>query len=510
MNNVNPFEQGVSAINAGQLEQGIGYFRQAVVLNPRDAETVASLGQALLWAGFRKEGLENMEVAGKLLLNSAKKSRKINDVVALAEQLQTCSEFRQSLRLVQQAIRINNTDARAFQLMAQAHLRLNCRKQALVAAKLAAKLSPTDAALNLLIAEINSKCGETGKAQKQLETLLSQHTHLSPELASRVHREFAVILDKQGEYAKVFQHLHRAAEISLGLPDIAQQDSTLVPHLLENYQSGFNQTLFNHRKLNHPANIQQTPVFLIGFLRSGTTLVQEVLAAHSEVMVADENDFIAALRIELERISEIKGVVSEQLANCSPQDIQHLRNFYWEKVEACYGSTFSDRLFVDKTTLNLIDLGLIVFVFPEAKIIFIQRDPRDVCLSCYMQTMAASAVTVHFSSWQQTLDLYVAMMEWWQHIHQYVEHNCLQLRYEHVVTSFVPVFKDVFSFLGLSWQDKVVDFHRSAADRFVASPSYHQVSRPLYQSSVSRWKHYSSEFEQAPEGFHRLISKLGY
>ncbi len=506
----NPFEQGLAAVNAGLLEQGIGHFRQAFVLHPRDAEIAASLGQALIWAGYRMEGLEKMGMAAQLLIKSAKKTRQINDVIALTEQLQTCSDFRQSLQLIQQAVRIKNTDARAFQLLAQAHLRLNNRSQAQVAANQAVKLAPTDATLTLLWAEINAKCGEHTKAAKQLQALLKNESILSPELASRAHREYAGILDKQGAYGEVFHHLHRSGSISQQLPDVAQQDEHFVPHLLENYQAQFNQALFDHGRQFTGMDQLAAPVFIIGFLRSGTTLVQEVLAAHSDVFVADENDFIAAMRVELNRISEIKSCVPEQLANSDQQTIQHLRQFYWQKVEACYGTTYKNQLFVDKTTLNLIDLGLIAFVFPEAKVLFVQRDPRDVCLSCFMQTMQPSSVTVHFCDWQKTQDVYVAMMRWWQHIHPFINNNCLQVRYEEAVLSFESIFKHVFSFLGLPWQNKVVDFHQSAVSRCVASPSYHQVSRPLYQSSVGRWQPYASEFSGASFHFHQIIQQLGY
>lgn len=285
------------------------------------------------------------------------------------------------------------------------------------------------------------------KARERLERLLQ--TELIAEHIFRAEKELANILDKMGEYGEVFAHLHRSAEVVNDIPEIQKQGAELVPAMLRSNQSDFTGELL-HRwddvKFDDAA-----PVFVIGFMRSGTTLAQEVLDAHPDVFVADESRLVFALNNELGRMTKKSGSCAEQLAALDLEDIKHLRQFYWDRARTQFGDEARQKYFVDKTTMATIDLSLINGVFPDAKVIFVIRDPRDVCLSCFMQVMEPTPSTVQLLSWQKTVDFYSQTMDWWLYIKQHMTLDFHAFHYEDAVENFEPALQKVFNFLKLSW-----------------------------------------------------------
>jgi hypothetical protein len=155
-------------------------------------------------------------------------------------------------------------------------------------------------------------------------------------------------------------------------------------------------------------------------------------------------------------------------------------------------------------------LGLINCIFPDAKVVFVMRDPRDVCLSCLLQTMTPTPSTVHLLTWTGTAAFYRQVMEWWMAIKERLALKFIEIRYEDAVTQFESTFRGVFDFLELTWDPAVADFHQQAAGKFIASPSFGQVAQPLYSSSVGRWRHYHAEFAPIESEIGPLVTAFGY
>jgi len=505
----NHFQRGIAAVNAGDLEQGVRCFELAVKQQAGEAEPLAYLGQTLFWLDRRQQGLAYLRQAGQCLLKRAKKTKDLAEINALAAQLQDCHDYDGSIHLLQQAAALRKPDALSLQLLARAYERTNRIPVALSAARLALSLAPNQPALRLLLAGLEAKHGDWPAARQRLHQLLADEQALPGEIVYRAHKELALVLDKQGEYAAAFARLQTAAAVGRQLPEWQAFDKRQIPQMLTSYRASLQQQASPAYSAAGSAP-GPAPVFIVGFLRSGTTLVQEVVAAHSGVFVADETELAAALHLELNRIAGPHGTVFDQLERIGADGIRQLRRFYWHKAEQRYGAVVKQKLFVDKTTLNTLELGLLDAVFPDAKLIFVQRDPRDVCLSCFMQTLQASAVSVHLLDWRDTQRLYVEVMRWWLFVKPRLRMACCELRYEAAVTEFAATFQALFVFLGLTWQQEVTEFHRQTAKRVIASPSYHQVSQPLYRSALGRWQHYPEAFAACDEDFSALIAELGY
>lgn len=320
------------------------------------------------------------------------------------------------------------------------------------------------------------------------------------------------MLDKCGKFEQVFEHLKKAEELSLNVSAIKKQDRHLVPAMIKDNRQGFNALLLQKGlKLSlTTVKEQAAPVFLIGFFRSGTTLTQQVLGSHSRVFVADEPDLITQTNNELKRISGNALSQPKQLESLDPDGAEHLRNFYWSRAKGKYGSEIEDKLFIDKTTMNTVDIGLINFIFPESKVIFMIRDPRDICLSCYLQVMTPNPSTIHLINWHALAEFYALIMEWWSNIKEILTVDIVEIKYEDIVSEFETTFRGVLDFLSLQWEPSIKNFSHRAEKKAVISPSYHQVSKPLYRSSIGRWQSYESEFTCIFKYLQPFLHKYNY
>jgi Tfp pilus assembly protein PilF len=506
MNNF--LQLGQAAINSRNMAEAVNWFEKAVQETPLDPQALACLGQALCWENHQKQGLSYLHKAGKQLIKKARKSKDTRQLLMMAEQLQFWNDYPNSLELVKQAVQINKKDIHGFQILAHTYSRLNKNELALSASKQAIKKAPKNAILNIQQATLEARTGQYETAMKRLQSVLENPA--SDEEQFRAHKELAVILDKTGQYNQVFSHLNQSAELSVLLPEVKKQNKAFVPDMLKAYTSSFDRKLLHRRTAIEFKQSQPAPVFLIGFLRSGTTLTQEVLDTHPEVFISDETDLVAVMREELNKISHGKGNAPEQLRNADLNTLEHLRNFYWDRAKNRYGQEMSGKLFIDKTTMNTFDIGLINCVFPEAKVIFVARDPRDICLSCFMQIMVPTTTTVHLFDWKKTVNLYCQTMDWWLYIRDQISLDTIEFRYEDSISDFEATFRKIFSFLNLQWVSAANDFHKHAAKKFIASPSFNQVSQPLYSSSVARWKQYETEFETVIAKLQPYIDAFGY
>ncbi len=503
-----PMQRGQAAVQARNFEEAVRCFAEAVAQDGRNPQAVAALGQSLCWLGRREEGVAQLRQSGQLLAKKARKTRDVSLTLNLADQLQYWTDYAGARDLARTAVQINPAEVRGYQLLAVSCLRLNLRTQALAAGRQAARLAPDSATLQILLATLEAAEKLHEPARSRLEKVLQGR--LSPEEAFRAHKELANILDKLGEYDQVFAHLHAAAELSAQLPEVRRQDTGLVPRMIESHRNGFDPELLRRWSAADLAGDVEAPSFVLGFMRSGTTLTQEVLAAHPRVLVADESSLLSSLGDELRRMNPCSGSLADQLRALDREGIRHLRAHYWKLARGLFGEKLSDRHLVDKTTMNTIDLGLLNCVFPDAKLVFVMRDPRDVCLSCFMQTMIPTPSTVHLYTWQGTADFYALMLDWWLLMRERLSVPYLELRYEDAVTDFESSFRRVFEFLQLPWDPAVAEFHMQAARKYVNSPSFSQVAQPLYSSSVGRWRRYAHAFEAIGARLRPYVDAFGY
>lgn len=504
----NSLQRGYAAIQSRNFADAVHWFEKALAETPEDAQAMSWLGQTLCSLGRRAEGARHLRRSGQHLLAGARLSGDASRVLEVVQQLQQWGDFPGALELLNQAVPINDSGFRGFQLLAVTLAQLNRKTEALDAGRQALARAPENTMMQILVASLEADAGLNEDARRHLETVLGGQPDARE--AFRAHKELARVLDSLKAYEQVFPHLEAAAQLSASLPEYSQQNLALLPGLIQANQAGFDRELMGRWSGHAFPQDQPTPIFLVGFFRSGTTLTQEVLGAHPDIFVADETDFVWAMQRELQQMDGSADSIPDKLRKLDLAGVLRLREFYWNRVKGRFGDSIGQRRLVDKFTLNTIDVGLINCIFPDAKVVFVMRDPRDVCVSCFMQLMVPTPATAHLLSWQGTADFYARVMDWWMHIRQRMTLDFIEFRYEDAVARFEPTYRQVFDFLGLAWDPGVANFHERAQKKHIASPSRNQVAQPLYSSSVARWRHYEAAFAPVAEKLDPFIRAFDY
>lgn len=504
----NFLQRGYAAIQARNFADAVHWFEKALEETPDDSQAMSWLGQTLCSLGRRAEGSRYLRQSGGYLLAGARLTGDINRVLEVAQQLQQWGDFPGALEVLSQAVLVNGVEFRGFQLLAVTLAQLNKKTEALDAGRQALARAPDNTMMQILVASLEADAGLNDDARHHLEVIFSGKPNARE--AFRAHKELARVLDTLKAYEQVFPHLQAAAQLSASLPEYSQQNLALLPDLIQANKGGFDRELMGRWSGHAFPKNQPAPIFLIGFFRSGTTLTQEVLGAHPDVFVADETDFVWAMQRELQQMDGSADSIPDKLRKLDWPGVLHLREFYWNRVKGRFGDSIGQRRLVDKFTLNTIDVGLINYIFPDAKVVFVMRDPRDVCVSCFMQLMVPTPATAHLLNWQGTANFYAQVMNWWIHIRQQMTLDFIEFRYEDAVAQFEPTYRRVFDFLGLIWDPEVVNFHEHAQKKYIASPSRNQVAQPLYSSSVARWRRYEAAFAPVAEELDPFIRVFDY
>ncbi|HLO62746.1 MAG TPA: sulfotransferase [Azonexus sp.] len=504
---INYMQMGMLAMRNRDFAAAGRWFEQAMAHSPEDPDARAWLGQALCNRGLRQQGIAHLQHAGGMLLQSARKDGKTGRLVEVAKQLLHWGEIAAATELLSE-LADDFGNFQTFQLLAAGYAQLNRVQDALIAAQRALEADPGNVMMKVFLGSLEADAGQFPAAKERLLAVLAGGTQ--PREAFRAHKELARIHDRLGEFDAVFPHLDAAGELATLLPEYAKQDKAFIPGMIQLNRNGFTRESMARWKNAEISTDLPAPVFIVGFLRSGTTLMQEVLDAHPAIFVADEADFISRVKRELHNLDKSGAKTPEKLANLDLDGVLHLRRFYWELVRARFGHDIDGRLFVDKFTMNTLDIGLINTIFPDAKVLFLVRDPRDVCLSCLLQLMVPTLMTTHIQTWTGTAEIYGQAMDWWFYIRDKLSLDLMEVRYEDVVVDFEGTFRRIFAFLGTKWDDGVTLFHERASKKFVATPSRSQVAQPLYASSVARWRHYACDVARVSQRLAPYVEKFGY
>ena len=244
--------------------------------------------------------------------------------------------------------------------------------------------------------------------------------------------------------------------------------------------------------------------FLVGFPRSGTTLLDRMLGAHPDIEVLEEKSLFSPLHRDWAR----PGIL-ESLTDISDAEIVDARHIYRQEMSR-HRRQPQRSLVIDKLPLNLAYLFLIRRLFPEAPIIFLQRHPMDVCISCYFQAFELKASMAYFLDIQQTAQYYDAVMQVAALSVDQVVNPMHSLRYEDLVAEPKDQLAGLLKLLALEGQDEMLEYRQQAGSDTSNTPSYQQVSRPLHSRSIGKWRHYSRQLEPGLSLLQPWARQFGY
>ncbi len=249
------------------------------------------------------------------------------------------------------------------------------------------------------------------------------------------------------------------------------------------------------------------PIFLIGFPRSGTTLLDQILDSHPALQVIEEQALIENI---YRNLAQTAAGYPAALATLDTDQIRKLRQQYFDHA-ARYLEAGAGTHFIDKLPLNTADIGLIARLFPEARIILALRHPCDVCLSCFMQAFAPNDAMANFYTIEDTARLYAEVMGLWQHYESLLPLNYHRVKYEDIVADFAGETRRLLNFLGLDWDARVLEYNRHArARKHINTPSYNQVTEEIYTRARYRWQRYDEQLRPVMPMLAPFIDYFGY
>jgi Flp pilus assembly protein TadD len=318
----------------------------------------------------------------------------------------------------------------------------------------------------------------------------------------------AAACDKQSRRHEAWQALQTAHAAQLNIArDVVPELMTADSQPLQMAGRVVSRSAYEAwRPLTSPSS-RQSPVFVVGFPRSGTTLLEQMLDAHPDFKSMDERAFIHELIESMELVGQRYPA---DLANLTQTEADQLRAVYFRRVDKALPRRGQCQL-VDKNPLNMLCLPMIMRLFPEARIIFCLRHPCDVLLSCYMQPFRSPAFMVLCSSLSRLAHGYVQAFEQWQRQVEVFAPRVLEWRYESVVSHFDDHVVRLGQFLEVADAAPMARFAEHAqSKRFISTPSYAQVTHGINCKAVNRWHAYREQFEPVLSMLHPLIERLGY
>ncbi len=230
------------------------------------------------------------------------------------------------------------------------------------------------------------------------------------------------------------------------------------------------------------------PTFLVGFPRSGTTLLESILDTHSRIQTLSEKDAIASI---VGRIRTLGLAYPRDLAKLDTTTIAALRQQYYDfQLQFIKGLPIT-KVIVDKLPLNMLHIPLLQLLFPKAKYILALRHPADVCISCFQQDFQLNKEMIHFTDFTGSFERYRDIFRLFELYKNEFELPIHSVRYEDLIDDLEPIAIGLFNFLGVEPEDRYKNFFQLNRDRLVNTPSRAQITKPLYRSSKNRWTNYA-------------------
>jgi Flp pilus assembly protein TadD len=337
--------------------------------------------------------------------------------------------------------------------------------------------------------------GRNGEAESLLRDLIQRGSPDANVNYSSRH-QLAVVLDQLGQYPEALRWLGEAKAWLRRTANVAKMEqdydrairrrrdllAALTPETIRRWREE------GTAAADHPHRL----ALLGGHPRTGTTLLEQILGAHPGIAAFDEPmAFPDEVAEKLAPMNAASALTVHALNALTAAQRSHFQQRYYKSLLREQAGQAGPELCLDKNPSPTAWLHLWLRIFPELKVIITLRDPRDVVVSCYFQNLRLNATNANFLSLERTATHYADLMEVWLRMRELGGFDWIETRYEDLVANLEAEGRRVTEFLGLSWHEQQAAFHETTRKKFVFSPTYNEVTQPVHQRAVGRWKHYA-------------------
>jgi tetratricopeptide (TPR) repeat protein len=492
------FAQANKFLVQGSHREAIDIFQELVSLNPRHAEALNNLGSALCDLGHYKEAEDHFRRALSIkpdypepYYNLGTMFRLTGSIVESEIWLRRALKLKPNYADARSSLgltlvlrgRVRDAKVRFGKVLKGAPRHVGALFGMGSVAKIEGRFDEAEAMFKRVL-EINPRMTGAWAALVGLRKMTSADdawlkraeeiaaSEIGPLEAADLCFAIGKYCDDVKDFDRAFYNYKRANELLQTVAERYERDAhtRFVDELIRDY------TRETVHRGHVGASASMKPVFVVGMPRSGTSLAEQIVASHPAAKGAGELGFWSAAVHEHD-ITTRKGPVDESTKRKLAKD-------YLRALESQSGDALR---VVDKTPVNSDYLGVIHAVFPNARIIYMQRDPIDTCLSCYFQQFSLAVnFTMDLSDLAHYYREHRRLMAHWRAV--LPRGTILDVPYAELVVDQVGWTRKILDFLGLEWDERCLDFHDT--ERAVTTTSYWQVRQRIYKDSVNRWRNY--------------------
>ena len=521
----------VALFQTGQLQEALTWVEKAIALSPgtlsyrntmgaiatglRDTDKAAVAFESILAADP-----ENIDAAFNLG-NVRMEQGRVDDAVKLFEDvlkrtpdnvdalnnlgavLKGSERREKGISFLRRAVELQPGNVPALVNLADSLERLNLYDEAGPVVDKLLVVAPDLPVASILAARLDRRRGDLEGAATRLERVAL--SAMDEDEKCRAYFDLGKVRDLQTQTDEAFAAFQEANKHQLALAE--RHGIRAAPYMDEVRSST---SWFTAEKLaQQPAELEsshEAPAFLVGFPRSGTTLIERMLDAHPALLTTGERSPLQAVKTKL--LSA--GGYPAALESFSAQEWSFCRDLFWKTAADVCGPDVETKTLVDKMPLNIVDIGLIGRLLPDARIVVSLRDPRDVCLSCYMQQFRRTPAMIGFSDLETTVALYDEIMGFWLRAKTQTFLPTFEYRYEDLIGSHESIIRDILTFADVPWAPDVLNYREQSIGRDISTPSYENVAEPLYTRATGRWQRYRSHLEPYLDRLQPYVEAFGY
>jgi tetratricopeptide (TPR) repeat protein len=464
-------------LRTAHRDEAISCARQASEFAPERPELLIQLGTCLGASGRTSDALAVAENAARLEIRDSALLSNLGSLFSM------CNNHARAVEFFSRAVEADGSSGAYWYNLASAQRMLGHLDDAAYSCEKAIALAPQDGQAFYLRSDLRIQSTDSNHIP-ELRDLVSAP---NKESQNRILATFALAkeLEDIGEYSDSFHHLNAGATaFRKTIKYDVSEDIAVIDQIIANHtQQSVDSVTAGYEG--------ETPIFVVGLPRSGTTLVERIIQSHSDVRsVGERNDFALEMsRLAKGKCSSANPTRVEMVKNSLQIDMTDLGLAYATGVRS---GLSDDKRIVDKMPINYLYCGLIHSALPNAKIVSLARSPMDSCYSAYKAFLRGP--------YSFTYDLdelgryYLAFRRLTNHWRVSLPRSAYRVvDYEALVHNFESESRRLFEFLELNWEDEVLEFQKHKAASSTASAV--QVRRDIYSSSVGKWKHYAKELE---------------
>ena len=459
---------------------------EALKFAPKNVQTLLLTAKIQL----RRSNLQAAEQATRLALQEEPENAEA--LTVLGQVLHETDRYDEALEVLDRALKKAPQNAEALNFYGVALKSVGrldeAREHILKALKLNDGMYGAYANLNDLV-DFSEGIGE--ELFNRMEAIFESVSDQEAEPFLALHFAYAKALDDRGQHEKALEHYITGGRMKRAQLDYKESDTH---GFFDSIRAAFPKEAFENRK--YAGLDDDRPVFIVGMPRSGSTLVEQILSSHPDIYGAGEVKYLSRALGQLRDRFPSLPKYPEMAGKITPAQLDIVAKNYQQALTQGAGEA---KRITDKLLTNYFFLGLINLLFPKAKVIHTRRDPVDTCLSGFTKLFKDDMPhSYDLSELGRYYAKYRELMEHWEKV--LPEGFMTTVVYEDVVADTEKEARRLIEFLGLPWNEKCVDFHKS--DRPVKTASVAQVRKPIYKTSVQRWKKYGG-------GLQPLVDAIG-